>query len=711
MFPVYETLKANFTEITGNDSSLNSGYIASRYESLELHPRKKLLNTISTWDKKQRVWTSDIDANLATQHSVDFLEDRAQRAIALFALGRVGSRRESVLGRSPLSAVNPPDRMLFIQGTIGCGKSTLVHHFTKLTCPRINQHNGIPLRLKPIVINLNNLDPTVSIVDNWITVLESVKTELETTTNLVTEQDWALIARPESHNAETGTLLPKITLAQDPQEALRSIIHQSSDPKIFIKRVSEYISNNEKDCALLLVFDNLDIISSISSQLDIIRKIHALLAECSDALAIITLREKNVRRQEKLRDYEEFFNVRRLSVANPIIGNVVQKRFDMTIKELQADFQGYTTFRVMERVQLTLADIKKLLLHVKTAFKVHGQTSVPGPSSNENIRANPGMFLQAITNGNTRDALAYLLEALSSWALQVDSIVQDYIYQRDNNHDIDLPNFRIDELLRLLFVGEYRFYDSERNGHIVNLFQIKKESSNFSVGRFPHLLPYRFCNFIIRNESLNVGECLQASSCYGYTVGEVLSLIQKLIDLSFIETETNSAINNKSEIFATEKCIFYIRHLFNMFTYLENIRNDCVLTYDVEPHNVRSPIIYDFRETLKFIAFLFLEEQKELIWMKESDERLVQFREMLGTEPLAFTLLKSVTNRLNSLFEQLPRLFSDPNSQEAKKEFKTLQNEIRTAIEKGHIMTALTIGTVDHLELRIGDDSGSMQGL
>jgi hypothetical protein len=652
-FPLRHLITKYFGEITQDVQALRRAYVATRLARTWTHPGSERAGHV----RDENSFTSN---GPTPQSDIDGIQDSAQYAL-LKVLERM---RNAICAWSSTvpsaAALVPTERLCFLEGKIGVGKSTLLHHLDKVVIPHLAEGDSAALGLRPIIINLNNIHSSDNSDVVWQSILQLTRQEVERVTGLTSGDDWEQLANPEIYDSDKK-LLGRVSWAPDVTARIREIVQEANDDVCYIRRVGRLLTSRNRREILILIFDNLDIHLGLPRQIEIIKRIHALLAKCPCVGAIVSIRTRNLNRLLQFRqEFREYFITQTITISNPMLGPLVQRRIDMCLEDLRDQPEQPISVQLRPGITLKAANVQEILRHVGSAFANSGWLA--GAHHSNFGDDHPATFFQCNTDGNSRECLEAAQAMLSSWALDVDVVILRYFnlrtHARRRGQDAELPRFKIDEVVRLLAVDQYQYYDRELCHHLFNVFSANHRCVP-SQGRFPCLIMYRLLQFLGKRRCIRKADLQDAFYCYQYSIQDIDDLLNELLVAKFVESDDGDVTSEIVSLYPTDKVDYYIRYLSRTLTYLENVRNDTPVNYIAKPHEVRSQLVGDVEEAFKFIGFICDHERQELAYILSREPADVErFRGILTEEPIAFRLFRSVIERCNNLYDNRADLFS-----------------------------------------------------
>jgi len=627
------------------------------------------------------------DWSFSSKDSIrQLVSDDAEASLIDRILVTAESLSADIYGEGCLSGMgHAATRLSFIQGGIGCGKTTMLRHLIQLTVPDLQTKKLLSSNLPIVYYDLNYKeleDHEIGLL--WNGILKAFKEQVGNKTGLQNLNGWERIAQDSIRDSE-GRLRPEIECSPSPEEAIRKIIAQADNPATFLKRAARYLWKSAT-CPVIFVLDNLDWIPNRSIHIGFAKRMLALLEEIPSALGIITVREYTLgNMEESEREFEAFSHVKRLHMTTPLIGEVVRRRLERAIDKISEEEAQNTFVEVREHVRVTPADCKELLQHILDAFEpeipLHDRHRSSTTADIEGGMRRLSVFLYSVTNSNVRAALEIVNAALRSWALTHDRFVEQYLKQRKQN-DIRLSPFTVDELVRLASIGRWLHYDSKQCGLFHNVFATKNREPDRANGFASLLHTYRVLQCISHCDSFTPKQVIDDLECLAQTPGENSDLLQMLLERGFIESRAGLDLGMHKALFPTKKLRFYLRVFSTSLVYLSMVRNDCYLEYQAQPWDFHDGMMKNCHEALKFIEYVLDQEGVQYSYAKDVN-RGDKFRSIAGDWPISWRLLRNVDGFLTSVSnrERIPT----KELEEIRKRIAELERSIRSQIAQKRV--------------------------
>jgi hypothetical protein len=659
-----------FQDIIEDDELLENNFIYSRYNSTINDNFKFKKNRIQTWLTDKR---SDHEIDVVSEKISKIIEDESQIVLMDHLFNIFTKTNQSASG---LLNFSPSKRIIFIQGGIGSGKSTMLHHFARITLRKLTEKKLLPINIIPIIIDFNFSEGAIGRSRNWNQILNNINKRVRDGITAIYQNDIVCEEFSAIYN----------------RYALNQIVSASD----LLFQISNYLSNNGLPVMILIIYDNLDM-NTIDNQYWYINKLYNLLNTLErNVFGIVAVRESTYNNLSVTLKFEEFMHLTKFSITTPVIGDVLVKRFNSCINNIhENEFRSIIIRDQNKTFSISQVDLRPILQHINTAFK----SNITGQDS---IRNDLNRFLMAISNMNLRFVLQLVINALKSWAFDIAPIVKQYLYNRDITLKkipisltadykislVDLPAFSVDQIIQLAFVGEHLFYDHRYNNHIYNVFTVDELLPDPQNGKFPVLLIYRIFNYFeLKNGVVQKTDIENDFSIYGYRITDIGKIFEDLIRKYFIESPEGNILGNIKEFHATPKLKFYFNTFIEMLIYLENIRNDTFINYSAMPHYYENNLAQDLMEILKFINYIMDQEVQEFEYFNKLSYQKTYLQIVTG-EPISWRLLRSVIKRVIELYttkESQKRSFSIELKNESIQKLNLLSSCLFGHLEKREI--------------------------
>jgi hypothetical protein len=657
-----EDMEDYFGDIIQDEALLRATYVEDRYPSDENSPMNRNRpgefpdNAVSEYDPRTGEWLRSPPNPVLHKEYGDRIKDRMELTL-LTVLDRL-VRTQKRVGVANRSADIPLNRMVFLQGGIGSGKTTMMHHFQTVVLPRLNEDRPYANCLFVPIVDFNNIDTEVSSANAKNEVLRTIRQAVERKAGLSSVQAWERIAEPDIYDA-SGSVIPAIATSTNPEAEKRRIVNQAKDHSIFLQRAVRHLSMGTRPGVVVIVYDNLDF-QSVLRQLAFVRHLQHLLGKLPTAIGVVSVRERTLGHLCQLGAFKAFGHLRKMHMTTPVLPVLVQKRFDRLLAAWEPAKDTAPVIQVSERASFSAYDLREVFANVSTAFAPRRKSTKVSSRISDHIgRECVDTFLHNATNSNSRQALSLVVEAMQSWAFRYERIIREYIVNRDVDHQRKLPPFGVDELVRLAAVGQLRLYDHSQNEYIQNVFAWGSHMPNAAEGRFPLLLVYRFLQFFETHGDHSTKEQVYSDMRWvGYRQREIDEVLTWLIDSGFLESYEGPNLAQVTVLYKTRKTWFYFHFLSKMLVYLEHMRNDSVIEYEAQPHEFDANVVMDAHAVFEFIEYVLEQEQLEYAFVRrERKQHLKAYKGIVCDQPLSWKLLRSAVRRLNDLSEHMPAMF------------------------------------------------------
>jgi hypothetical protein len=717
-----------FAEITESDSMLDEAYVTQRYDGSvapinRMYPERYPPNALSTWDgrrwrARKSVSTSvrDLKSQIPDKAELHLIDDLLRRVKHIAtALKRTGLRT--------LPPAHPERRLLFIQGNVGTGKTTLMHHFARICLKNLNERSDLPIRFRPAIVPCDPQASETAIESLWPWVLRETRVQIGDATGLDTNEGWEEIARDDIYDSK-GEFRPSVSRDPEGQEkAIARIIFQvNGNDGLFIKRAARTLWQRTPREIIVLVIDNIDRHDiPWARQQAICNRVLSLAESSRHILAIVPVREYTLGNFARREAASRYHHLDRMHITAPIVGKMMQRRLRLYYRELGESKELPVAIWIDDRTTIQIADFQAMIDHIANAIDDYRGWRLSRRLDQDELRRrrfSVSNLLLSVTNSDMRAALRMLLNALQSWALNARGAVTHYFYERDKpgrRREV-LPPFAFDEILRLMFVGEWEFFDEGNECGLINLFGRHGTMDRPTLGQFNSLLRYRVLEYLNkfgeadRANLISAKELVKALQLYRWPTPMSQTLLQGLLDHGFVESLEGSDARKVKNVIRTRKSVYYMDTLSHLLVYLENVRNDSMIDYRSQPHLVRMDICTDLKEILHFIEFIFGRETEELVFIRNRDASvgkrckryLDAFRtRFVGDHPICWKLLRSVAQRANALAKAHPEMFNNyGRTMEVEQEFRAVRDDIVKAWSEGRLLPPM-VGKQHRLRMKL----------
>lgn len=700
--PLWSFLPKNveefFEEIIADDAILKDAYIPYRYE---LTGNDNVMTSLDG-DK----WVADDILHPLAEQLRASLSDYAELHFASALFKRID---QVVVNLAPTSSGNlppplPERRLFFLQAGIGAGKTTLVHHFSRITAPALMKEKAIPYRFVTAVVNCDPVAVDSSMRDLWPMVLREVRLSIGQATGLDTAEGWEQIAYEDIYDPN-GSLKPAVRWSPKGEEsAKREITYQVHDNDLlFIQRTARQLWQSSPKGIIVVVLDNLDRHQiPWNRQLGMCFRLTDLLTSCRHLIGVIPLRQYTLGNIAQIKSATRYAHLDRMRITTPVVGKVLQRRLELFIDQKLNKKDLSRTFKISRDITFTFQDFRELVKWIAGSIDDHdslGRKRAYTPEEYALMRSSVSNFLNSVNCFDLRATLRMMMPALRSWAFLVQNSILAFLINRESKRPRQAAKVTLDEILRLVFAGEWERYDEGNDSGIINLFGRPGERPIPEAGRFPQLIRYRLLEYYDANSSISgertvmLEELRKHMKIFGYSANEIDLLIMDSMYKGFAESPEGMKKKNIKNLFKTQKTGYYLHPLCKLLVYLENVRNDSMITYESVPHEVRSRIPDDLIEILKFIDFIFQSEIAELAYIRKKDKGRhggpnlrVYRRYFVGTQPICWRLLRSVTRRVNELSFKRRINFSAEQAKVVERYLASLRKRIIEANSDGKLL-------------------------
>lgn len=692
-----EDLTDHFGEIIDDTTILNAAYIPERYNSQDAGPASMNAgdpgqftdNMVARWSESRNEWRPIRGNRDIAKRLQELIQDPAELQLLDYLVRLTRECKKSLKSTGPRydAPSLPEKRILFLQGGIGTGKSTLLHHFARCVVPQLRAQALVPVDFLPIILDFRDTAPEDAVRAVWERHVQQIVDEIEQFLDDQQIHDWWDSIAAQDLTLGSGRVRPRHKPQDTSTRASQQLIKQSSENTVFLQRACRFLTTFGIPVYVILILDNIDKQElSITNQVAYIHRLTKLLSSVRGGIGVTCLREYTLGNMSHLVDFRAHHFTARQHITTPRIGQILRRRIELCLKKTKNVVRH--NIQISESISVTLADMRQILLSVHTALEEDRR------SGDVNIlKRSPSVteFLHGCTNSNTRLSLGLVMRGLESWALLVDSAVLYYLHHRDVFRRKQLPLVSFDELLRLCMVGRHQYYDSSECEGIANIFAWGNRATQADNGEFPTLIKHRIMQFFHNFGSGVLLNDVRANFAifHGIRGRAIDDLLHELILDGFLESQEGTRLGYIKKLYGTRKLRFYLAVLCKSLVYLENIRNDCVIDYNTYPHECRDELSRDILGIFDFIRFVLRQEKMEYAYIKQRSRRSpgirVSYRRMLPSEPLSLILLRSVSARLNQLDGDVMKL-DGFDRKEAVREFCALRSAILRAIEDGNLL-------------------------
>ncbi len=686
---VPENIEDYFGDIINNTELLDSTYVEERYSCDQHsamhrdHPGEFLDNAASEYDPRAGHWRRSRPNPLLQRAYADIIKDKIELTL-LTVLDRIVRTQRRILNPGGF-AVTPLNNMVFLQGGIGSGKTTMLHHFHSVLIPKLEAQKPLPVQFCFALIDFNNIDIDESAEKSKNEVTHAVRLAIENDARLNSVDAWETLAHPEIYD-EKGNVRPAIATSLNPEEEKRRIIHLAEDSSIFLQRATRYLATLPRPCIPVFVYDNLDF-QPVLRQLQFVRHLQNILAKNRSALGVVSVRERTLGHLCQLGAFRAFGHLKKMHMTTPMLPILIQKRFDKLLASWKPS-DKCPTIQIAKRSFLSEYNLHDIIAHISSAFVPRYKLTKVSSRIRDSLgRESLDTFLHNATNSNARKAVSLVVEALQSWALRYERPITEFVINRDVDRKQSLPPMGVDELLRLSAVGQWKLYDHEQNEFIQNVFAWGSHMPNAAEGRFPVLFVYRMLQFFeSHDDHIPKRDIYNQFRWIGYSQHEISDLLKYLIDRGFLESYEGPKLDRITILYKTRKTWFYYHFLSKMFVYLENMRNDSMIEYSASPHEFNCDVQTDAHAVFMFIEYILDQEEREYAYIKKEKRNLLNhYKEVVADQPVSWKLLRSVVRRLNDIADFNPKMFPPVDHSRLAKKCRYMKAIILDKAEQGKI--------------------------
>jgi hypothetical protein len=570
----------------------------------------------------------------------------------------------------------PEERFFIVQGGIGCGKTTLLKHFS--------QHS-FPAALSIEFPHLTGHSFSVDFQTGFSPAKRVTKSEicrrLKATIvakfpNLDTVAGWEAIAGSELSRRQV-----EVSYADNAGKAKRAIIREARSDRVFVRRALHYLSQTES--AVLLVFDNSDRLP-VTSQLCIFAHMHEILSDVPRAFGLISLREFSLNDLGQLKGMRAYYELKTLHITTPSVHGILGRRFALASDLLDSEPPAPLPMSgLAPGFEITMASYREFLQKWAKCVLSDSDTIA---------------WMYDSANGDIRGMIRIVRAVLSSPFMDARRIVSDFYAGklrggRRKHVRPWLKKVSSDEFLRLALRGDsygrsLEIYSDSRDMLFQNMFDLEGQvpaGPTSLSGRFPVLLKYRIMDFFGTARRRSKNTYLSTFTIYGHSNTELLEVLQWFVDFYFLESKEGMNAKRVKWLLATRKLGFYMHRLTKFLIYLENVRNDVYVTYNSNPHRYGTTLFNDLQELFKFYEEILRHERLECAFMKRQ-KSLNKYASLVGYQPISWKLLKGCRNRLVQLKQITRESMSRPQAATVIAGFNRVRSLILTAAKQGAIL-------------------------
>ena len=260
----------------------------------------------------------------------------------------------------------------------------------------------------------------------------------------------------------------------------------------------------------------------------------------------------------------------------------------------------------------------------------------------------------ALYNNNLRDTLDGTVRIMSSRHLNIVKMLREFYSSADYDPEkYGRPweyAISMDEVIRLLMLQSYSYYDSSKKGAIYNIFNCKIDPTPVGAedeDRVPCLIKIRVFDTIryAGEKGVTKANIIKQGEALGFLPKETRSILSEFVQERLAESVEGTVISRIERLYCTPKGEFFA-WLSKTIVYLENIIGDTYINY---PGKVRRPyegLKVDLKKVLQFIDFIRQRECAELrVARKRGDSCYNTCMSLVNMLPLCFRLLVVVCRR------------------------------------------------------------------
>ncbi len=543
----------------------------------------------------------------------------------------------------PEDYITSSDRLIGLQGGIGCGKSTLLRHFFFNALPEISSELG-KRKYIPAYADLLNFARYRKMSKNDI--VKAVLKGLRLSAPKLFEPDMRIKVASEGDLdfKETIESLRKLGCAKEAQEQIaKRILEYTKDPVLHLKDISAFYGRNEAE-QLILVIDNVDHHTQ-SNQLRALEFLWEMLAsDCPDSLGVLTLREPTLCCSE-VQDFIETRYLRAMHMTSVYICDMVGSR--LKLRGEQISDEG-----TLPMVNIHRAGGKATLTKLKFESYIEFLEKWTHTFENQKVATK----FRALYNNNMRDVLDGAVRVMSSRHLNIIKMICEFYDSADYNPNIYGKPWEsavsTDEVIRLLMLQSFSFYNGDKKDAIYNIFNSKMNpSENKHQNRVPCLLKIRIFDAIRYSvgKGLRKNNIIKQGKSLGFSTKEMNAILSELLQVRLVESLEGMVLSRINRLYCTPKGSFFA-WLLKTVIYLEHIIGDTYINYKEELRKPYDPFDIDFMKVLTFIDFIRERECEELSLAKNRGQDCYRnCMALIDMYPLCFRLLISVCDRATAI--------------------------------------------------------------
>ena len=541
-------------------------------------------------------------------------------------------------------------RLLVLQGNIGCGKTTMLHHFLRISLPFITKELDLPPHIL-LMGDLCGLAPGPAfrkqqLVERFIRGLRAAYPEL-----VGPEQLCQLAGVPSGISGDILHAMELIGLTKAVKQAIgQRLAVYARDQLPLLQDISAFRFASAKTARTVLVVDNVDQHPLRNQKRALEYLVEILETDCPDALGLLVLREPTLN-QRSLREIIEARHLTVMHMTSVSLKEVVRRRLfdriaqmhsqaEKIVIEVHVDAQPQSA----KNVRLDMASYKEFLTKWAGTF---------GDSDAEKK-------FRALHNSNLRSSLIGIARVLSSRHHNVLRLLEEFYGSSDYNPKIFGRPWTLrvsyDEVLRLLFLGNQAYYQSEKTSDVYeNIYNMFNSCWHPLKGRYNQTVPclVRLRAFDAVQHGGVQGQLLQnvLQSCesLGFRATHTAEVIGELIFERLVESHEGVHLPDIKRLYITGRGKYFSEFIKSVI-YLEHVIGDTFINYDEELHEPHDRFEDDFPRVLRFITFLWERELLEAHYAGARGKAAFQsYRWLVGDFPVCWKLLASVYARASEV--------------------------------------------------------------
>ncbi|MHC4084048.1 MAG: hypothetical protein ACYSWZ_11380 [Planctomycetota bacterium] len=543
----------------------------------------------------------------------------------------------------PENHITSSDRLIGLQGGIGCGKSTLLRHFFFNALPEISSELGKPKYI-PAYADLLEFARYRKMSKNDI--VKALLKGLRLSVPKLFGPDMRLKVASEGDLdfKETIESLRKLGHAKEAQEQIaKRIIEYTKNPVLHLKDISAFYGRNEAE-QLVLIIDNVDHHTQ-PNQLRAIEFLwEMLVSDCPHSFGVLALREPTLCCIE-VQDFIETRYLRTMHMTSIYICDMIKAR--LAHRGIQLSDDG-----TIPTVNIHKPGDKATLKRLEFASYKEFLDKWGNTFANQKV----AKMFRSLYNNNMRDVLDGTVRVISSRHLNIIKLLSEFYKSSDYNPVIyGKPwesTISTDEIIRLLMLQSFSFYNSDKKDAIYNIFNNSMNpSEDKHHNRVPCLLKIRIFDAIRYSVGKGLGKnnIIKYGNSLGFSTKEMNAILSELLQQRLVESVEGVVISRINRLYCTPKgsCFAW---LLKTVIYLEHIIGDTYINYKEKLRKPYDPFDIDFMKVLTFIDFIRERECEELRFAKDRGKDCYRTcMVLINMYPLCFRLLISVCNRAKSI--------------------------------------------------------------